>query len=686
MHRGLIVLATVVSLSASAFAGEWKPARLPEPGGKQPAGMTWYRCYVRVPADMTETRQDALRSDSITISLAGVGGPYALYLNGQKIDEGQNLPEDPRKRVKVPKGILQNKKFNAIALRLDPKAVAAGVTKPPIILGYWDELPFDGQWETQQTDQIDAEAMKPLDAQPAVAAYTESGFHESSSPLAANPEPIRGKYMSPNDSMGTMKLQSDLKIDLIACEPAVAQPTHISFDERGRMWVSQYRQYPYPAGVKQISRDKYYRARFNKVPPPPPHNAHGADVITVFEDTDGDGTFDKSKVVLDGLNMVNSCVYGHGGWWVMNTPYLMFYPDANGDDVPDRDPEVRLAGFGLEDAHSVANGLAWGPDGWLYGVEGSGVTSRIVRPGVDPPNFAGVYSEGCIAWRYQPETKVYEVFSEGGGNNFGLNFDGEGRLFCSDNGDQTRGYHFVQAGIYYKGFGAGKYGPPPNPFTFGPLTKMTSSHPIERFTNSTLVFEGTALPSRYVGQIIGCNALQRKMVSAKRMPKGSTFSTTDIDVPVSSSDIAFRPVFLTGGPDGAVYIADFYEEFIAHGQHYQSQIDPSSGRVYRLRGKDQALNKDVNLAVKTTAQLIDTLQSPDRWHRQTAVRLLGQRRDASAVQPLKELLTRTATHPAVEALWSLYQMGALDEATTRQAIAHPAAPVRLWGVGLAGDA
>jgi putative membrane-bound dehydrogenase-like protein len=435
-----------------------------------------------------------------------------------------------------------------------------------------------------------------------------------------------------------------------------------------------------------LSRDAYYRARFDKVPPAPPYQDKGADLITVHEQTHGDGVFDQHKIVLSGLNMANAVLRGHGGIWVMNTPYLMFYPDANGDDIPDRDPEVRLAGFGLEDAHAVSNGLIWGPDGWLYGCQGSTTTSRVRRPGIDPLG-AGVYSEGCIVWRYHPEKKIYEVFAEGGGNNFGLDFDAEGRLFSGHNGGVTHGWYFIQGGLYLKaGFDSGKYGPPANPYAFGSLPQMKSHNPIPRFTHDIVMFEGTALPSQYVGKMFGADPLHRLLTLSERTTVGSSFETRDIGTPLTSGDITFRPVYLTNAPDGALYIADFCEEYIAHGQHYQGQIDPTSGRIYRLRGKGMPLNKDVNLAAKTTGQLVQLLSHPNLWQRQTAVRLLGERRDASAIEPLRSLLKMPNTHPALEALWALYQMDALDEQTSLAALSHPAGPVRAWVVRLMGDA
>ncbi|MEZ6136946.1 MAG: hypothetical protein R3C53_18785 [Pirellulaceae bacterium] len=136
-----------------------------------------------------------------------------------------------------------------------------------------------------------------------------------------------------------------------------------------------------PAGLKILKYDQHLRAVFDKVPEPPPYGVSGKDVITVFEDTDGDGMFDTSQDVISGLNIATSVQVGHGGIWVLNPPYLLFYPDVDQDDVPDAEPEVHLSGFGLQDTHSVANSLLWGPDGWLYGANGSTTTGTVSSSG-----------------------------------------------------------------------------------------------------------------------------------------------------------------------------------------------------------------------------------------------------------------------------------------------------------------
>ena len=187
---------------------------------------------------------------------------------------------------------------------------------------------------------------------------------------------------------------------------------------------------------------------------------------------------------------------------MLNPPYLLFYPDANGDDVPDGDPVVHLEGFGIEDSHSVTNNLRWGPDGWLYATQGSTVTGECVctRASAARRQVAAVHSLGQLVWRYHPELKKYEIFAEGGGNAFGVEIDAKGRIFSGHNGGNTRGFHYVQGGYLQKGFG--KHGELSNPYTFGYFEAM-AHHNVPRFTHTFVIYEATALPSAYHGQLFG---------------------------------------------------------------------------------------------------------------------------------------------------------------------------------------
>jgi hypothetical protein len=213
-----------------------------------------------------------------------------VYLNGQKIGEGASSAAG--KRLKVPKGILEKSVFNTLAVRLEKDA---RFVQAPVFRTYFDELVLAGDW---QTFSGETDALKPLAQEPKTAVFTEKGFRLSTMPLVAT-ENMPGQRLSPAESLAKMRTEPGLAVELLLAEPLVAQPTHMSFDERGRLWVSQYRQYPYPAGIKQLSRDQYYRAVFDKVPPPPPNHDRGADIISVHEDTDGDGVFDKHKNVLE---------------------------------------------------------------------------------------------------------------------------------------------------------------------------------------------------------------------------------------------------------------------------------------------------------------------------------------------------------------------------------------------------
>lgn len=178
------------------------------------------------------------------------------------------------------------------------------------------------------------------------------------------------KATSPQNALAAFHFPADLSMDLVLSEPAITQPVEISFDYRGRLWVVQYNQYPYPKGLKIMSVDNWLRATFDKVPAPPPGAIKGADKITFFEDINGDGKYDKATDAITGLNIATSVTSGRGNIWVLNPPYLLAYPDPDRDGIPNGDPIVHLDGFGMQDTHAVTNSLTWGPgrlDLWVPG-------------------------------------------------------------------------------------------------------------------------------------------------------------------------------------------------------------------------------------------------------------------------------------------------------------------------------
>ncbi len=692
---GLLLLGLLLP-TVSAAPPDWRPRRVPD-GSNAPSlptqgGFGWYRAWLRPHDSFFAPHERNLFAESVTITLRNLADAHEVFVNGRRIGGAGGFPPEPRSardgnhRHKIPPGLLEKDRWNEIAIRAHSADGFVGFqTEAPFVMNYFDECILEGDWEWSPGDGSGRTGTAQVE-RPSVAAFDR--YHESHRILGEAAETVPGPRLPPAESLARLRTAEDLQVDLLLHEPLVAQPTHLSFDMRGRLWVTEYRQYPYPAGVQALSRDKYYRSTFDKTPPPPPHHTPGRDRVSIHEDTDGDGAYDRHTVFVDGLNLANAALPGHNGVWILNPPYLLFYPDADGDDRPDSTPVVHLAGFGLEDTHSVANGLVWGPDGWIYGGQGSTTTCRVVRPGLDPADHPGVYCEGCMVWRYQPATRIYEIFAEGSGNVFGLEVDGEGRLFSGHNGPETRGWHYQQGGIYLKqGVDPGKFGPPRNPYTFGELPWLAPEAPIQRFTHFLSLVEGTALPPNRKGQMIWLDPIHSLLLASERTPRGSTYGTRDLDTLVTSGDDAFRPVFVVNAPDGSVFVADFYEHYIAHGQHYQGQIDPTTGRIYRLRGRKARLEPPVDLTRLAAPDLIQLFRHPNKWHRQAAVRalvqVLARRKDHALTRRLQDLL-RDPGAP-VELLWTLHQAGALDAATARRALGHPSALIREWTVRFLGD-
>ncbi|MCE9605645.1 MAG: ThuA domain-containing protein [Planctomycetia bacterium] len=480
----------------------------------------------------------------------------------------------------------------------------------------------------------------------------------------------------PEAAVKMFQLQEGFEMQVLAHEPTVTQPLYMSWDARGRLWVVQYRQYPFPAGLKVVKYDQYLRAVFDKVPAPPPQGEKGLDKITVFEDVDGDGKFDKSKDVITGLNIATSVAVGHGGIWVMNPPYLLFYPDADGDDVPDADPEVRLSGFGLEDTHSVANSIKLGPDGWLYGANGS-TTTGVVSSDVTK----NVAFQGQMIWRYHPDKRVFEIYAEGGGNTFSLEIDKAGRVFSGTNGGRTRGMYYPQGSYGIKGWS--KHGPLTNPFAFGYFEHMRHEGDADRFPQTFLIYEGGQFPKRFEHQIVAGNALHNRVWASELLPDTSTYRTIDMPMLCLTADHWFRPVDVEVGPDGAVYIADWYDSRLTH-------VDPrdnwhkGSGRIYRMQVKGSAPLKPFDLAKQSTDELVALLGHANKWFRQQAVRVLSERKE-KALLPKMRALIDTEDPRALEALWVSHRLDGLDESLALAGLRHGNADVRRWTVRLLGD-
>lgn len=479
----------------------------------------------------------------------------------------------------------------------------------------------------------------------------------------------------PTDTLKNFEMLDGFEIDLVLSEPEIEQPLFVSWDSRGRLWVIQYRQYQYPAGLKVVRFDQHLRAVFDRVPEPPPTGPRGADRITVHEDSDGDGKFDTHREVITGLNIATAVQTDAHGIWVLNPPYLLYYHDRDQDDQPEGPPDVHLSGFGLQDTHSVANSLRWGPDGWLYGANGSTTGGTV-----SSQNTKGVTFQGQCIWRYHPKRREFEIYAEGGGNTFSCEIDAGGRLFSGTNGGNTRGLHYPQGAYFRKNWG--KHGPLTNPYAFGFLEPMPSSGDPRRFPQAMTIYDGGLYPDEFSGRLFAANAMTNTVLHSERVRIGSTFKTVDHDRLVTTSDHWFRPVYAGVGPDGCVYLADWYDSRLSH----VSPTDDwhkSSGRVYRIRPKDQQPTYQVeNLNRLPIDQLVTRLQHGNKWVRHRATLELGWRADTSVSERLVEMVDSSLS---LEALWALNLLDQLTTDLKLKWLHHPNANIRRWIVRLWGD-
>ncbi len=424
--RSLIVWMLLVALHSSqgisqeAGDSRWSLQPIPAtwrgvPQGKLAPinGFSWYRALVFLPQEWKE--------DELTIHVESMDDARSTYLNGVLVGASGTFPPQFRSGLgengkhTIDPSRLKFGDYNTFAIRVyqsDPRPNFS--VAPPAIINVTKRagIRLEGTWQYQPGD----------DAKWSIASIPE--FNLQTSDDTDQKLRSKGIYrtidvvddiekylarregdtdpLSPQEAVRHFQTPADLEVQLVVGDPDIAQPLFMTWDERGRMWLAEYRQYPEPAGLTMVSRDAFLRSVYDKVPPPPPNHFVGKDRISIHEDTNGDGIYDVHKTFVEGLSLASSVAVGRGGVYVTNPPYLLFYPDADRNDVPDGDPEVLLEGFGIEDSHSVINSLRFGPDGWLYGAQGSTVSAAVKRLGSqDPP----IRTVGQLIWRFHRKRK-----------------------------------------------------------------------------------------------------------------------------------------------------------------------------------------------------------------------------------------------------------------------------------------
>lgn len=459
-----------------------------------------------------------------------------------------------------------------------------------------------------------------------------------------------GPALSPQEAIKKMTVPPGFTVELVASEPDLINPVAMTFDERGRIWIAESVEYPRSSAGK------------------------GKDRIKILEDTDGDGKIDKITVFAEGLNIPSGIAVGHGGVWVANAPDILFMQDTDGDGKAEK-VEVVATGFGRADTHELPNSLTWGPDGWLYGLNG------VFNPSV-------VSSKGkelrftCALWRIHPRTREFQLFCEGTSNPWGVAYDTEGSTFISACVIDHL-WHLTETGYYHRQGGA--Y--PPFTWKLGSIVKHKNQKAaycgIHYFDSDSYPVEYRQ--KLYMGNIhggcINVDVLRRD---------GSTYFATPGPDFLTANDPWFMPVAQKTGPDGCLYILDWYDRYHCYqdARRDPQGIDRANGRLYRIRYKDTPRAPKLDLARETDDQLIQRLHSSNVYFRDIAQRLLDERGTPSVRAKLQQLvLDEAAPRTArMHGLWSLIGMGPLDPVFQHKLLDHQDSGYRAWAVRAAGNA
>ncbi|HUF63702.1 MAG TPA: PVC-type heme-binding CxxCH protein [Verrucomicrobiales bacterium] len=479
--------------------------------------------------------------------------------------------------------------------------------------------------------------------------------------------------LSPAAATRAMSVPDGFAIDLLAAEPGLRQPIAFTFDERGRIWVVEGNTYP------------------RRAP-----EGRGRDRVLVFEDGDGDGTFETRRVFLENLNLVSGIEVGFGGVWLGAAPYLLFVPDRDGDAQPDGPAEALLDGWGYEDTHETLNSFIWGPDGWLYGCHGIFTHSRVGSPGTPDADRVPL---NCAYWRFHPVRREFEVFAHGTSNPWGLDFDEHGQAFATAC-VIPHFWHVIQGAYYLRQSNPlGHF----NRYVYQNIETIADHvHYIGETPHAgndvsdaaggghahcgLMLYYGDAFPEEHRGRALFFNVHGHRINQEETVRSGSGFVARHLPDLVNTHDDWFMGVALKGGPDGNVYFIDWHDEQTCH--RPQPEVwDRTNGRLYRLRYGDWKGGR-LDLAARTDLELAESASARNGWEARTARRLLQERAaegrlGEEAVRRLKKGVQEGNEAAAtLSALWALHGAEKADRRMLEVLLEHREEYVRAWAIQL----
>jgi len=442
--------------------------------------------------------------------------------------------------------------------------------------------------------------------------------------LTGQHAPAASPALAPAEAQKVFSVPPGFEVHLFAAEPDVVNPVAMTWDDRGRLWVVELYEYPMGAAPGTKPRDN----------------------IKILEDTDNDGRADKVTVFAEGLNLATGILYGNGGVYVGQAPDLLFLEDTNGDDVADK-RTVLLTGFGLYDRHELLNGFTWGPDGQLYMTHGVFSPGQIKIPEATEP---GVQMDAAVA-RFDPRTRKFEIYADGTSNPWGVDFDKYGNAFVSACVIDHL-FHMAAGGIYQR-----QGGVPGNPYAYELLPSIVKhKHHMAAYAG-ICIYQGDNFPEEYRGRVFMGNIHQNAINHDRLIPNGSSFTAEPEKDFLTTTDGWFRPVSEQTGPDGALWIADWYDKYPCY-QNARADpegVDRTYGRIWRVVYTGGEAGKKIGSRPQPNMDLskldwenhVKLLAHSNVWQRRAAQRLLIERVRMNSEPSTTSLLNTLDGNPSL---------------------------------------